>query len=123
MDGYVKLVYNKPGTIQYSKTLFEQVYSDSLQSGLFLLLFQTSPFARGPRHRRSTLLPQVGTIIVILVRTRSLLYPGRHNLRSFLASNTTQNYVLIAHIFSFFVTFPTKVPYLTFYVKMGQILT
>ena len=66
MDGYVKLVYNKPGNIQYSKTLFEQVYSDSLQPGLFLLLFPTSPFARGPRHPRSTLLPQVEAIIVIL---------------------------------------------------------
>ena len=76
MDGYVKLVYNKPGTIQYSKTLFEQVYSDSLQSGLFLLLFQTSPFARGPRHRRSTLLPQVGAVIVILVQGPCCIQAG-----------------------------------------------
>ena len=68
MDGYVKLVYNKPGTIQYSKTLFEQVYSDSWQPGIFLLLFPTSPFARGPRHFRSTFLPQVEAIIVIVVQ-------------------------------------------------------
>ena len=75
MDSYVKLVYNKPGTI-YSKTTFEQDYSDSLQPGLFLLLFPTSPFARGPRHRRSTLLPQVGAVIVILVQGPCCIQAG-----------------------------------------------
>ena len=38
----------------------------------------------------------------------------RHNLRSFLAANLTQNYFLI----SFLMTFATKVTYLTFCVKM-----
>ena len=28
-------------------------------------------------------------------------YPGRHNLKSFLAANSTQNYFLIAHMLSF----------------------
>ena len=43
---------------------------------------------------------------------------GRHNLQSFLAANLTQNYFLIARMISFFVTFATKVPYLTFCNKM-----
>ena len=47
---------------------------------------------------------------------------GRHNLRSFLAANLTQNYFLIARMLRFFVTFATKVPYLTFCDKMWQFL-
>ena len=43
-----------------------------------------------------------------------------HNLRSFLAANSTQNYFLIARMF--FVTFATKVPYLKFCDKMRQFL-
>ena len=35
---------------------------------------------------------------------------GRHNLRSFLAANSTQNYFLIARTVKFFATFATKVP-------------
>ena len=42
---------------------------------------------------------------------------GRHNLRSFLAVNSTQNYFLVARMLSFFVTFTTKVPYLTFFKR------
>ena len=42
---------------------------------------------------------------------------GRHNLRSFLAANLNQNYFLIACV-KIFVTFGTKVPYLTFCNKM-----
>ena len=41
-----------------------------------------------------------------------------HNLRRFLAANLTQNNFLL----SFLVAFATKVPYLTFCVKMWQIL-
>ena len=48
--------------------------------------------------------------------------PGRHNLQSFLTANSTQNYFIIARILSFFVTFATKVPYLTFCDKMRQFL-
>ena len=45
-----------------------------------------------------------------------------HNLRSFLAANSTQNYFLIARMLIFFVTFATKVTYSTFYDKMRQFL-
>ena len=48
--------------------------------------------------------------------------PGPHNLRSFLAAIPTLNYYLIARMISFFVTFATKVPYLTFCDKMRQFL-
>ena len=47
--------------------------------------------------------------------------PGLHNLRSFLAANLNQNYFLIACV-KIFVTFGTKVPYLTFCNKMWRIL-
>ena len=43
-------------------------------------------------------------------------------LRSFLVANSTQNYFLIAHVLSFFVTFATKVTYLTFCDKKRQSL-
>ena len=43
--------------------------------------------------------------------------PGRHNLRGLFAANLNQNYFLIACV-KIFVTFGTKVPYLTFCNKM-----
>ena len=48
-------------------------------------------------------------------------HAGLHNLRSFLAANLNQNYFLIACV-KIFVTFGTKVPYLTFCNKMWRIL-
>ena len=48
----------------------------------------------------------------------SLSFPDPHNLPSFLTGNSTQNYSIIACMFSFFVTFV----YLTFCAKMRQFL-
>ena len=50
------------------------------------------------------------------------LTPGRHNLGSFLAANSSQNFFLIARRIIFFVTFATKVSYVTFCDKMRQFL-
>ena len=55
-------------------------------------------------------------------RRQSFQYMGPHNLGSFLAVNSTQNYFITARMISFFVTFATKVPYLTFCDKMRQFL-
>ena len=46
--------------------------------------------------------------------------PSGPNLRSFLAATSTQSYFLIARMLILFVTFATKVPYLTFCDKMRQ---
>ena len=43
-------------------------------------------------------------------------------MQSFLAATSTQSYFLIARMLIFFVTFATKVPYLTFCDKMRQFL-
>ena len=62
------------------------------------------PICRSPRVL-PTVLPRQGSAVELLLEKKKFkqnyLLAGRHNLRSFLAENSTQNYFLIARMFSF----------------------
>ena len=58
--------------------------------------------------------------ILSLVATLQPCPRFSRGLRSFLAANSTKKYFLMARLLSFFVTFGTKVPNLTFCEKMRQ---